>query len=212
MRDAFVAKKGSVILSADYSQIELRVLAHLSRDEGLLSAFRDDVDVHIRTAATLFDIPETEVSRHEREQAKTVNYAVIYGQTEFALARNLGISRADAKQYISAFFSGYAGVRAFMDRQVDEAKSTGYVTTLSGRRRALNDIRSRNFHLRSGAERMARNTPIQGTAADIIKVAMINIDRQLGLHAYRAQMLLTVHDELVFEVPRKELKGCFGIG
>lgn len=220
IRDAFVPRDGWQLLAADYSQIELRVLAHLSRDPELVDAYATRDDVHIRTARALFaeqladdalkgedgqlDLSHPKV-RHFRGQAKTVNFAVIYGQTQFALARNLRISRTEAKGYIEAFFAQYAGVKDFMESIVEEAKGTGYVTTLLGRRRALNDIRSRNRNLRAAAERIARNTPIQGTAADIIKLAMIAVQARLRREALAAKMLLTVHDELVFEVPAEEL-------
>jgi len=198
IRDAFVAREGWQLLSADYSQIELRVLAHLSEDAELIAAFTDDVDVHVRTASAIFGVPEAEIERAQREAAKTVNYAVIYGQSAWALARNLGIEQDEAKRYIEAFYARYEGVATFMDEVVEKAKRTGGVRTLLGRWRTLADIRSRNFRLRSAAERMARNTPIQGTAADLIKVAMVEIDRAIA--PMESRMLLTVHDELVFEV------------
>ncbi|MEQ8461183.1 MAG: DNA polymerase I [Sandaracinaceae bacterium] len=198
IRDAFIAREGWQLLSADYSQIELRVLAHLSEDVELIAAFTDDVDVHVRTASAIFGVPEVEIERAQREAAKTVNYAVIYGQSAWALARNLGIEQDEAQRYIDAFYARYEGVAAFMEDVVEQAKRTGGVRTLFGRWRTLADIRSRNFRLRSAAERMARNTPIQGTAADLIKVAMVRIDR--GLASMESRMLLTVHDELVFEV------------
>lgn len=204
VRDAFVPAEGNLLLSADYSQIELRVLAHLSQDPELIDAYTKEEDVHRRTAAALFGGTPAEVSREQRGQGKTVNFAVIYGQTKFALARNLGITKTEAQGYIDAFFERYAGVKRFMDEIVAEAHQTGYVTTLLGRRRALNDIRSRNFNLRSGAERIARNTPIQGTAADIIKVAMVRIHARLRRERLQARMILTVHDELLFELPPHE--------
>jgi DNA polymerase-1 len=204
IRDAFIPAEGLELLSADYSQIELRVLAHLSRDPELVEAFTAGEDVHVRTATALFSVPPERVDREMRGRAKTVNFAVIYGQTQFALARNLRIERHEAKRYIDAFFERYAGVRAFMDEVVEEARGFGYVTTLFGRRRSLPDIRSANHNLRAAAERVARNTPIQGTAADIIKRAMIAIERQLEQERMTSRMLLTVHDELVFEAPPEE--------
>ena len=174
------------------------MLAHLSEDSELVAAFTDDVDVHVRTASAIFGVPEAEIERAQREAAKTVNYAVIYGQSAWALARNLGIEQDEAKRYIEAFYARYEGVATFMDEVVEKAKRTGGVRTLLGRWRTLADIRSRNFRLRSAAERMARNTPIQGTAADLIKVAMVEIDRAIA--PMDSRMLLTVHDELVFEV------------
>ena len=204
VRQAFVPAEGCRLLAADYSQIELRVLAHISEDAELLDAYTTGADVHARTASALFDVDLNAVTREQRGQGKTVNFAVIYGQTQFALARNLRVERSEAKRYIEAFFERYAGVKAFMDAIVSEAHNTGYVTTLLGRRRALNDIRSRNRHLRAGAERIARNTPIQGTAADIIKLAMVSIHQRLRREKHQARMILSVHDELVFEVPLEE--------
>lgn len=204
VRQAFIPADGCRLLAADYSQIELRVLAHISEDEDLLDAYRTGADVHARTASALFDVDLDAVTREQRGQGKTVNFAVIYGQTQFALARNLRVERSEAKRYIEAFFERYSGVKAFMDAIVEEAHSTGYVTTLLGRRRALNDIRSRNRHLRAGAERIARNTPIQGTAADIIKLAMVAIHKRIRKEELKARMILSVHDELVFEVPTAE--------
>jgi DNA polymerase-1 len=204
IRDAFVPREGWQILSADYSQIELRVLAHLSGDRELTEAFQGDADVHTRTARAIFGVPESEVTREMRGQAKTVNYAVIYGQTQFALARNLRIERGQAARYIKAFFEKYAGVAAYMERIVAEATEHGEVRTLSGRIRKLPDLRSKDRMARQAAERVARNTPIQGSAADIIKLAMIAIHRELGERKLAAKMLLTVHDELVFEAPPEE--------
>ncbi|MFK7992013.1 MAG: DNA polymerase I [Sandaracinaceae bacterium] len=198
IRDAFIPRAGWRLMSADYSQIELRVLAHLSEDPELVDAFVADEDVHVRTARALFDVEEP--SRSQRGDAKTVNYAVIYGQTQFALARNLGIERGEAARYIEAFFSRYAGVAAFMEETVEQARQSGGVRTLLDRWRTLPDIRSRNRGLRSAAERVARNTPIQGTAADIIKLAMVRLDAAMTEVELDSRMLLTVHDELVFEV------------
>ncbi len=204
VREAFVPSEGWAMLSADYSQIELRVLAHLSRDPALVDAFSRGDDVHVQTACALFGVKPEEVTKHMRGQAKTVNFAVIYGQTQFALARNLKIERGEAKRYIDAFFDQYAGVKVFLDDIVEQAKANGFVTTLLGRRRALPDIRSRNHNLRAAAERIARNTPIQGTAADIMKVAMVGIQRELETQGFQSRMVLTVHDELVFEAPPDE--------
>ncbi|MEM6961046.1 MAG: DNA polymerase I [Myxococcota bacterium] len=206
VREAFIPQDGWIMLAADYSQIELRILAHLSQDEALVEAYRTGLDVHRRTASALFGVDESAVDRHMRNQAKTVNFAVIYGQTQFALARNLGISRNEAKRYIDAFFERYQGVRTLMQRVIEEGREQGCVTTLMGRRRPLPDLRSRNHHLRAAAERIARNTPIQGTAADIMKVAMVRVHRRLRAENLSCRMLLTVHDELVFELPKQEQK------
>ena len=204
VREAFVPAEGWSMLAADYSQIELRVLAHLSGDPALVDAFSRGDDVHVQTACALFGVQPGEVTKDMRGQAKTVNFAVIYGQTQFALARNLKIERSEAKRYIDAFFDQYAGVKRFLDEVVEQARDNGFVTTLLGRRRTLPDIRSRNHNLRAGAERIARNTPIQGTAADIMKVAMGLIQRDIEKRRLQSRMVLTVHDELVFESPREE--------
>ncbi|MGB5367382.1 MAG: DNA polymerase I [Polyangiales bacterium] len=207
VREAFVPKQGWSMLAADYSQIELRVLAHLSRDPALVDAFSRGDDVHIQTACALFGVKPEEVTKQMRGEAKTVNFAVIYGQTQFALARNLKIERAEAQRYIDAFFDQYAGVKSFLDEVVEKARANGLVTTLLGRRRSLPDIRSKNHNLRASAERIARNTPIQGTAADIMKVAMVQIQREIETRRLQSRMVLTVHDELVFEAPADEREG-----
>ena len=206
VRDAFVPKEGWSMLSADYSQIELRVLAHLSRDPALVDAFSRGDDVHVQTACALFGVKPEEVNKKMRGEAKTVNFAVIYGQTQFALARNLKIERAEAQRYIDAFFDQYAGVKSFLDEVVEQARANGLVTTLLGRRRSLPDIRSKNHNLRAAAERIARNTPIQGSAADIMKVAMVQIQHEIEARRLQSRMVLTVHDELVFEAPADEPK------
>ncbi len=205
IRDAFIPREGWSLLSADYSQIELRVLAHLSHDPELVEAFRGiGDDVHVRTATSIFEVPASEVTREQRGAAKTVNYAVIYGQSDFALGRNLKIEKKEARRYIDAFFARYAGVKTYMDEIIDEARRTGGTRTILGRRRMLPDLRSKNFRLRSAAERVARNTPIQGSAADVMKIAMVRIQKQLEEESLESRMLLTVHDELVFEAPQSE--------
>jgi DNA polymerase-1 len=205
IRDAFVAEPGFAILSADYSQIELRVLAHASGDALLVDAFKNGTDVHVLTATALFGVPPEGVTRDMRGRAKTVNFAVIYGQTEFALARNLRIERAEARRYIDAFFARYDGVTRYLQDLVHEARTTGAVRTLLGRKRVIPDIDSRNRALRFAAERIAKNTPIQGSAADILKLAMIRIHERLEAAALRSRMILTVHDELVLEVHDAEV-------
>ncbi len=203
IRNAFIPSVGNVMMAADYSQIELRVLGHLSQDPELIGAYRDERDVHVMTAMALYDVDDPEeITRAQRGAAKTVNFAVIYGQTRFALAKNLRITKTEAQRYIDTFFDKYAGVKRFMDEVVQEAKDTGHVTTMLGRRRSVADIRSKNPALRNGAERIARNTPIQGTAADIIKIAMIEVQR--ALRGLESKMLLSVHDELVFDVAPSE--------
>jgi DNA polymerase-1 len=204
IRDAFIAREGWSIMSADYSQIELRVLAHLSHDPELVEAYTKNEDVHVRTARAIFGVDTEGVTREMRGQAKTVNFAVIYGQTQFALARNLGIERAEAARYIQAFFERYAGVRRYMEETVTQARLSGVTHTLCGRVRVLPDLNNRNRQLREAAERIARNTPIQGTAADIIKIAMVAIGKGIEERGMQSRMLLTVHDELVFEAPGEE--------
>ena len=199
IRRGFVAPPGAVLLTADYSQIELRILAHFSGDEVFVRAFREGKDVHRETAAVIFDVPVDEVTGGMRDQAKTVNFATLYGQGPFGLARQLGISMDDAKRFISQYFERFAGVRRFLDGQVARARELGYAATLLGRRRFVPELRARAWNVRQFGERVARNTPIQGTAADLIKVAMIRI-RPLLRGAPWVRMLLQVHDELVFEV------------
>ncbi|MEZ4453422.1 MAG: DNA polymerase [Nannocystaceae bacterium] len=197
IRAAFVAGPGKVLVTLDYSQIELRVLAHLSGDQNLSSAFRDGVDVHRRTAAEVFEVPEAEVTSEQRRVAKAVNFGVIYGQTAFGLARSLGIPRGKAGQYIKAYLAKLPGVTQYMDLLVEQAKRQGYAETIMGRRRRIPELGQRGA-ARSYGERIARNTPIQGSAADILKKAMIDVDVALAGVDF-AQMLLTVHDELIFE-------------
>jgi DNA polymerase-1 len=204
IRAAFVAPPGHVILSADYSQIELRVLAHLAQDAELVDAFASGEDVHARTAALIFDKPRSEVSADERRAAKTINFGVIYGMGESALAKQLGIPREQAARFIAAYFARYSGVARFMEKSVEAARQGEAVRTLLGRRRFLPNLHSANRALRFEAERVARNTPIQGTAADILKLAMIDLGREGTVAG--ASMVLTVHDELVFEVSESEAK------
>lgn len=208
IRKAFVPEwPDSVLLSSDYSQIELRVLAHISGDEHLIAAFKEGADIHTSTAMRVFGIERPEdVTPNDRRNAKAVNFGVVYGISDFGLANNLGISRKAAKNYIDTYFERYPGIKNYMDRVVREARDKGYVETLFHRRRELPDINSRNFNIRSFAERTAINSPIQGSAADILKVAMINLDKALMQGNYQARMLLQVHDEIVLEVPNKELK------
>ncbi len=201
IRRAFVAPPGMRIVAADYSQIELRVLAHLSKDPVLVEAFRTGEDVHARTAREVFGVPPELVTPDMRRVAKAVNFGVIYGQSDFGLARALGIPRGQAKTYIDGYFDRYAGVRRFMIDTIEEAREKGLVTTLLGRRRPLPDLKSKRFNDRSYAERIARNTPIQGTAADLLKLAMIRMQQRIESDLAGARMVLTVHDELVFEVP-----------
>ena len=193
------------LLSADYSQIELRILAHMSGDATLIDAFRHGQDVHARTASEVFDVPLAEVTAEQRRRAKAVNFGIVYGLSDFGLARDLGIGRREAAGYIERYFERYHGVREFLDKTVADAHANGFVTTLYGRRRDLPAIHSRNFMQRSFAERMAMNTPIQGTAADLIKIAMIRADEALRKAKVKSRILLQVHDELVLEVVADEI-------
>ncbi|MDR0321513.1 MAG: DNA polymerase I [Treponema sp.] len=204
IREAFVAKRGSLLISADYSQIELVVLAHLSQDENLISAFKEDRDVHARTAALIFGIDESSVKSEQRRMAKTINFGVIYGMSAFRLANELNISRTDAQNFISAYFKTYSGVQRFIESIIKNTEQHGYVTTISGRRRYVPTINSRNKPEKAAAERIAVNTPIQGSAADIVKTAMIKLDRRLSEEQSSARLLLQVHDELILECPKDE--------
>ena len=207
IRQAFIpSEKDWVIFSADYSQIELRVLAHISNDERLIRAFKDNMDIHTQTAMDVFHVDKESVTSDMRRQAKTVNFGIVYGISDYGLSQNLGITRKEAKKFIDTYFEIYPGVKQYMKDIVQEAKHKGYVTTIMQRRRYLPDITSRNFNLRSFAERTAINTPIQGSAADIIKKAMIDLDEQLKKHQLNARLLLQVHDELILEAPEEEVK------
>jgi DNA polymerase-1 len=205
IREAFVPEEGWALVSADYSQVELRILAHYSKDESLIAAFRDGEDIHRLTAAAVADIAPEDVDADQRARAKAVNFGIIYGSSAFGLANQLGIATADAQKTIDAYFDRYSGVRRFIDETIAEAKERGFVTTLLGRRRYLPDLASRNRVLRQAAERMAVNTVIQGTEADLIKKAMVEIGAALRGQASRARLLLQVHDELVFETPRDDI-------
>ncbi len=206
IRRAFVADPGCVLLSADYSQIELRLLAHFCEDETLLKAFEQGLDVHAATAAELFDVDLDMVTPQMRRSAKAINFGILYGMGAYRLARDLGIPRKEAQRHIDRYFERYARVRAFLDETLEKGRKNGYVTTMFGRRRYLRDLKSGNRNARQAAERMAINMPIQGTAADIIKLAMIRTQEQLEQHGFRARILLQVHDELVLEVPEAELE------
>ncbi len=207
IRKAFIPSPGDfVILSADYSQIELRLMAHVSGDEQMLDAFQHGADIHAATAAKIFKVPLSEVSREQRSRAKTANFGMIYGISAFGLSQRLGISRTEAKDLIDGYFATYGGVKNYMDSCVAEAREKGYVSTIFGRKRYLNDINSNNGTVRGLAERNAINAPIQGSAADIIKLAMINIHRELEQSKLKSKMIIQVHDELVFDVYKPELE------
>ncbi|NOT77453.1 MAG: DNA polymerase I [Bacteriovoracaceae bacterium] len=205
VRKAFIAKPGWLLLSADYSQVELRLLAHFSEDPTMLKSFQDEVDIHSQTASEVLDIPLTQVTKNDRSMAKTVNFGLMYGQSSFGLASTLKISRTEAKQYIDKYFSRFSSIKTFLDTLKDKAEQTGYAETYHGRKRFLPDIHSQNRTIKAQAERMAINSPLQGTAADIIKLAMIKIDRELCERGMKSKMLLQVHDELIFEVEEDEL-------
>lgn len=205
IRAAFVPEPGWQLIVADYSQIELRVLAHMSKDPVLLKAFRSGEDIHVRTAAEVFRVPPLMITADMRRAAKTVNFGIVYGQTPFGLAAQLGIGRKEAEEYIQAYFSLYAGVKKFIQATIEEVRKSGVARTMFGRERPIPDMHARNPSVRSFAERTAVNTPIQGTAADLIKVAMIRIDRELTSGNYRTRMLLQVHDELLLESPPDEV-------
>ena len=206
IRGAFVSGEGKKIISADYSQIELRLIAEISGEENMIKAFQNGEDIHASTAAKLFKIPLEEVSKTQRSQAKTVNFGIIYGQGAFALAEQTGLSRTEAKQMIEAYFETYPKLKAYMAEQVAKARELGYVETILGRKRHLKDINSGNFVVRGHAERNAVNAPVQGSAADVVKMAMIKIDKELQEQNLQTKMLLQVHDELLFEAPIEEVE------
>jgi DNA polymerase I len=206
IRAGFVPRHGWVFLVADYSQIELRIMAHLSEDPAFIEAFRQGGDIHRQTAALIFNLPLAEVTGEMRARAKTINFATIYGQGPVALSRQLGISQGDAKGFIARYFERFAGVRAFLDRQIELARQQGYVETLFKRRRYIPEMKDRNFNQRAYGERNAQNSPLQGSAADLIKLAMVRIHRAIRERGLASRMLLQVHDELVFEGPPDEIE------
>jgi DNA polymerase-1 len=206
IRKAFVPQEGSLFLSADYSQVELRLMAHLSKDSNMIADFLSGNDIHSATASKIFGVPVEEVTREMRAKAKTANFGIIYGISAFGLSERLGISRTEAKELIDGYFNNYPGVKNYMDESIAIARKNGYVTTMFGRKRELRDIASRNQVIRGNAERNAINAPIQGSAADIIKIAMINIHNRLKSEGFQTNMILQVHDELIFEVPYSELE------
>ncbi|MDE6438467.1 MAG: DNA polymerase I, partial [Muribaculaceae bacterium] len=205
VRSAFIADPGCAILSADYSQIELRLLAALSHDPELTDAFRQGLDIHRATAAKIYHVPFDEVTETQRRNAKTANFGTVYGISAFGLSERLGIPRAEARELIEGYFSTYPHIRDYIASAVEAAKKDGYVTTVMGRKRFLPDINSRNATVRSYAERNAVNAPLQGSAADIIKLAMVRIYNELAARGMRSKMVLQVHDELIFNVVPGEL-------
>jgi len=205
IREAFVAPPGHLIASADYSQIELRIMAHISGDAALLLAFHDGMDVHRATAAEIFGIDTAQVTSEQRRYAKVINFGLIYGMSAFGVAKALGIDNTAAKNYVARYFERYPGVRQYMEHTRVQAKATGYVETVFGRRLYLPEINSPNGPRRAAAERAAINAPMQGTAADLIKLAMVKVQEVLDAQHLHTKMIMQVHDELVFEVPQAEL-------
>ena len=204
LRKVFVPQDGFVFMDADYSQIELRVLAHFSGDKALINAYREQSDIHRITASQVFHVPFDEVTDLQRRNAKAVNFGIVYGISSFGLSQGLSITRKEAEGYINRYFETYPGIKAFLDGAVAEAKEKGYVTTLFGRRRPVPELKSSNFMQRSFGERVAMNSPIQGTAADIIKFAMLGVDRRLRRENMRSRLILQVHDELLIETAVEE--------
>jgi DNA polymerase-1 len=206
IRRAFIAPAGSCLLAGDYSQIDLRALAHLSQDSRLLAAFQHDEDIHATTAAQLFGVDTSQVTKDMRRLAKTVNFGVIYGMSDYGLKQATELSREEAAQFIASYFEKYPGIKQYLDSTKEQARKQGYVHTLLGRKSFIPEINSPNRQIREAAERMAINMPVQGTSADIIKVAMINLHQEMGKRQLKSKLLLQVHDELVFEVPQDELE------
>jgi DNA polymerase-1 len=206
IRKAFIPReKGWKLMSVDYSQIELRIVAAISGDESMIQAFQEQKDIHTATAAKVYGVSEQDVTPTMRRAAKAVNFGIIYGQSAFGLAENLGISRTEAKSIIDQYFREYPSIKIYMDSQIQFAQQNGYVQTLLGRKRWLRDINSSNATVRGYAERNAINMPVQGTAADMIKLAMIRVHKTLQAHQLQTRMILQVHDELVFDVPEHEI-------
>ncbi|HLK06900.1 MAG TPA: DNA polymerase, partial [Candidatus Angelobacter sp.] len=211
IRAAFIAEPGYSLLSADYSQIELRLLAHFSEDPLLVEAFRNGDDIHRLTASQVFGVPPMLIDAEHRRRAKAVNFGIVYGLSAFGLSQQLGIDQREAKKFIDAYFEKYAGVRRYIDRTLEETRKEQSVKTLFGRTRPIPDINSKNANMRGFAERTAVNTPLQGTAADLIKLAMIQIDEELRSRKLKSRMLLQVHDDLLFEVPENEIELMRGL-
>ena len=205
IRKVFVPKEGCVFVDADYSQIELRVLAHISGDETLINAYREAQDIHRITASQVFHIPFDEVTDLQRRNAKAVNFGIVYGISSFGLSQDLSITRKEASEYIEQYFITYPRIKQFLDETVEAAKKEGYVTTMFGRRRPVPELNSSNFMQRSFGERVAMNSPIQGTAAGIIKIAMIRVNNSLKEKGLKSRLILQVHDELLIEAAQDEL-------
>ncbi len=205
IRRAFVPEKDSVILSSDYSQIELRIFAHLAKIDELINAFKNNMDIHTKTAMDIFKVPESDVTKNMRRQAKAVNFGILYGISPFGLAEDIGISPKEAKKFIETYFETYHGIKDYMNKEIEEAHKNGYVLTIMNRKRTIDELKSSNYIERSMGERMALNTPIQGSSADILKKAMIEIDEIFEKEKLKSTMLLQVHDELIFNVKNDEL-------
>ena len=204
IRRAFIARPGWLLVDADYSQIELRILAHLSGDENMIDAFVKGQDIHARTAAEVYGVPLEAVTPQMRSASKAVNFGIVYGISDFGLARNIGVSRKEAAEFIERYFARYPGVKRFMDSAVADGKALGYAQTMFGRRRPLPELQSSNYNVRSFGERAAMNTPVQGAAADIIKLAMVRVFEALRAEKMRSRLILQVHDELIVECPPEE--------
>ena len=202
----FVPKEGCVFVDADYSQIELRILAHMSNDERLIEAYRSAQDIHAITASEVFHVPLDEVTPLQRRNAKAVNFGIVYGISAFGLSEDLSISRKEAVEYIEKYFETYPGVKSFLDALVSQGKEMGYVATLYGRRRPIPELKSASFMQRQFGERVAMNSPIQGTAADIMKIAMIAVDRELRRRNLKSRIVLQIHDELLIETAKDEIE------
>jgi DNA polymerase-1 len=204
IRKFFIAGDNKILIDADYSQIELRVLAHISGDETLINAFKDNLDIHRLTASQVFGVPEDAVTPEMRSGAKAVNFGIVYGISDFSLSEDIGVSVYEARRYIEEYFAKYPGVKKFMEDIVASAKETGYVKTVLNRIRYIPELKMSNRNMASFGERVARNTPIQGSAADIIKLAMIACDKRLKQEKLKSRLVLQVHDELIFEAEREE--------
>ncbi len=211
LRRFFVAQEGMRLVDADYSQIELRVLAHIAKDTAMIEAFNRGDDIHTRTAAQVFDMPEDFVTPHMRSAAKAVNFGIVYGIGAFSLSQDIGVSVAEADRYIKSYLATYSGVAQYMEQAIAQAREFGYVTTLFGRRRPIPELSAQNRVTRAFGERVARNTPIQGTAADIIKLAMVRVFDRLRREGMRARLILQVHDELIVEAPKEEAERAAAI-
>ena len=206
IRKVFIPKEGCVLIDADYSQIELRVLAHMSGDANLIAAYREAQDIHRMTASQVFHVPFDEVTPLQRRNAKAVNFGIVYGISSFGLSQDLSITRKEASEYIERYFETYPGIKEFLDKLVEDGKKQGYVTTMFGRRRPVPELSSSNFMQRSFGERVAMNSPIQGTAADIIKIAMIRVNEGLKGQGLKSRLILQVHDELLIEAWEEEVE------